>query len=154
MPQAKSAWRERSEGKTGILPVLKGSDVAVKIHNFHDSSQDGHCPRQPRRLSSIHLTRMPGRADSAAACSPWTIKDYNNLWHMYYLGTSNTMGGGKTPISPPSGPARRQAQGPHRKQVGGRTPPHRSGQAASRFLDRAAAMALGSLVTGGLRAVV
>jgi hypothetical protein len=43
---------------------------------------------------------MPGWADSAAACSPWTIKDDNNLWHMYYLGTSNTMGGGnKIPIA-------------------------------------------------------
>ena len=43
----------------------------------------------------------PGGADSAAACSPWIIKDDNNLWHMYYLGTPNTTGGAdKIPIAP------------------------------------------------------
>jgi len=43
----------------------------------------------------------PGGADSAAACSPWIIKDDNNLWHMYYLGTPNTTGGvEKIPIAP------------------------------------------------------
>jgi len=43
----------------------------------------------------------PGWADSAAACSPWIIKDDNNLWHMFYLGTPNTTGGTqKIPIAP------------------------------------------------------
>ena len=43
----------------------------------------------------------PGAADSAAACSPWIIKDEKNLWHMYYLGTPNTTGGtDKIPIAP------------------------------------------------------
>ncbi|MCE9610256.1 MAG: hypothetical protein K8R23_08700 [Chthoniobacter sp.] len=43
----------------------------------------------------------PGASDSAAACSPWIIKDEKNLWHMYYLGTPNTTGGtDKIPIAP------------------------------------------------------
>ena len=43
----------------------------------------------------------PGSADSAAACSPWIIKDDSNVWHMYYLGTPNTTGGtDKIPIAP------------------------------------------------------
>ena len=43
----------------------------------------------------------PGASDSAAACSPWIIKDEKNLWHMYYLGTPNTTGGtDKVPIAP------------------------------------------------------
>jgi len=43
----------------------------------------------------------PGVSDSAAACSPWIIKDEKNLWHMYYLGTPNTTGGtDKIPIAP------------------------------------------------------
>ena len=43
----------------------------------------------------------PGVSDSAAACSPWIIRDEKNLWHMYYLGTPNTTGGtDKIPIAP------------------------------------------------------
>ena len=43
----------------------------------------------------------PGASDSAAACSPWIIKDEKNLWHMFYLGTPNTTGGDyKIPIAP------------------------------------------------------
>ena len=43
----------------------------------------------------------PGLSDSAAACSPWIIKDEKNLWHMFYLGTPNTTGGDyKIPIAP------------------------------------------------------
>ena len=43
----------------------------------------------------------PGASDSAAACSPWIIKDEKNLWHMFYLGTPNTTGGEyKIPIAP------------------------------------------------------
>ncbi len=31
----------------------------------------------------------PGSEDSASASAPWIIKDDNNLWHMFYLGTPN-----------------------------------------------------------------
>jgi predicted GH43/DUF377 family glycosyl hydrolase len=33
-----------------------------------------------------------GSDDSAAACSPWIIKDDDKLWHMFYLGTPNASG--------------------------------------------------------------
>ena len=63
----KGGQPSRLSWRTGILPVLKGGDAAAWSHVFHDSSHDGHCPRQPRRLSSLNLTRMPAGAGESIA---------------------------------------------------------------------------------------